>query len=228
MLNLPIHPSIIILAITTFIASFLYLREHAKRSKLESEGERFLKEVQEKGWETLHQSVEKSQDILGQAELEGLKVLAQSRVETSRLEKHYAEKIIQLINESQQTIAASQEKLLQFMADLQKRSQEFQDASQRSGEQRINQLFEGIETRLSDFLVQTAQKTTSSIELELKASRQLIEGYKEQQLKLIDENIIAMMEQTLNIVLGKKLTLKDQLELIYEALEKAKIDKFVV
>ncbi len=43
-----------------------------------------------------------------------------------------------------------------------------------------------------------------------------------------DENIIAMMEQTLSIVLAKKLSLKDQLDLVYEALEKAKVEKFVV
>ena len=77
-------------------------------------------------------------------------------------------------------------------------------------------------------MVQTESKTATSIELELKASRELIETYKTQQLKLIDENIVAMIEQTINIVLGKKLSLKDQLDLIYEALEKAKIEKFIV
>ena len=77
-------------------------------------------------------------------------------------------------------------------------------------------------------MIQTEQKTTTSIELELKSTQELIETYKNAQLKLIDENIVAMMEQTLNIVLGKKLTLKDQLELVYEALERAKIDKFIV
>jgi len=81
---------------------------------------------------------------------------------------------------------------------------------------------------LSDFMVQTAQQTTSSIELELKSTRQLIDTYKSEQLKLIDENIVAMMEKTLSIVLAKKLSLKDQLELVYEALEKAKVEKFVV
>ena len=114
------------------------------------------------------------------------------------------------------------------MADLQKRSAQFEQSSQSATQQRISELFERLEQKLSDFLIQTEQKTTNSLELELKATRNLVEGYKAQQLKLIDENIIAMMEQTLNIVLGKKLSLKDQLDLIYEALEKAKIDKFVV
>src|SRR3989344_5797415 len=168
--QLPLNLVNLILLFTAIIAAILYLREYNKRKKLEVEGDKFLQGLKEKGWETLNQSIKKSQAILGEAELEGIK----------------------------------------------------------AGEQRINQLFEKIETRVSDFLVQTEQKSLSSIELELKAAREMIDSYKNQKFKLIDENIVAMMEQTLSIVLAKKLALKDQLDLIYEALEKAKAEKFIV
>lgn len=72
------------------------------------------------------------------------------------------------------------------------------------------------------------QRSVQSIELELKAARQLIETYKQQQLKVIDENVIAMLEKTLSLVLTKKISLQDQVELVYEALEKAKAEKFIV
>lgn len=133
-----------------------------------------------------------------------------------------------LIESSKNSITSSQEQLTKFISDLQIKSAEFEETSKNSTEQRTVALFEKLESRLSNFLIQTEQKTTSSIELELQATRQLIETYKSQQLKLIDENILAMMEQTLNIVLGKKMSLKDQLDLIYEALEKAKLEKFIV
>ncbi len=209
-------------------ATLLYLREYNKRKKLESESDKFLQQIKEKGWETLNQSIKKSQDILGQAEIEGIKVVAENRVETAKLNQDLEDKLTRYLIESRQTIATAQNQLLQFMQDLQKSSAQFEEASKVSGQQRINQLFDRIENRLADFLIQTEQKTTTSIELELKSTRQLIDTYKNEQLKLIDENIIAMMEQTLNTVLGKKLTLKDQLDLIYEALEKAKIEKFIV
>lgn len=209
-------------------ATLLYLREYNKRKKLESESDKFLQQIKEKGWETLNQSIKKSQDILGQAEIEGIKVVAENRVETAKLNQDLEDKLTRYLIESRQTIATAQNQLLQFMQDLQKSSAQFEEASKVSGQQRINQLFDRIENRLADFLIQTEQKTTTSIELELKSTRQLIDTYKNEQLKLIDENIIAMMEQTLNTVLGKKLTLKDQLDLIYEALEKAKMEKFIV
>ena len=93
---------------------------------------------------------------------------------------------------------------------------------------KMTQLFENFETRITNFLVQAESASTRSIELELQSARQLIETYKNEQLALIDENIVAMMEQTLSSVLGKKLSLKDQLDLVYESLEKAKVDKFII
>ncbi len=225
---LPIDPIILILAATTLLALLAYLREYNLRKKSETEGDEFLKNIKEKGWETLHKSIAKSQDILGQAELEGVKVVADTKFETNKMEEQYLAKLEDLINQSQNAVKISQDRLIQFMNDLQKRSVEFEEASKTTVQEKVNQVFSRLEERLSDFLVSTEQKTTSSIELELKAARNLIDTYKSAQIKLIDENILAMMEQTLSIVLGKKLSLQDQVDLVYEALEKAKIDKFVV
>lgn len=218
----------IILVLVCLIAILLYLREYNKRIKLQSQGERILEEFKEKGLQTLHQSIKKSQDILSEAELEGVKVVSDTKFETSRMEDEYSKKLSEIINRSQQSITTSQTQLIQFMQDLQKRSAEFEQAGRESIEQRINQMFGRLEERLSEFLISTEQKSVSSIELEIKGARQLVESYKAQQLKLIDENIIAMMEQTLSLVLSKKFSLKEQLDLVYEALEKAKVDKFVV
>ncbi|MBI2086002.1 hypothetical protein HYT74_01540 [Candidatus Daviesbacteria bacterium] len=226
--TLPLDLTTLLLIFTIVLITILYLREYNQRKKLESSEERFLEQFKEKGWNTLHKSIQKSQDLLGQAELEGIKVVAGSKIETSKMEQDFSKEISQSLLASKQTIASAQNQLLQFMTDLQKRSAEFEEASKKTGEQRINQLFGRIEERLADLLVQTEQRTTSSIELELKSTRQLIETYKNEQLKLIDENIVAMMEQTLGIVLSKKLSLKDQLDIIYEALEKAKVEKFIV
>lgn len=225
--NLSLDPANIALAVVAIIILALYLHELSNRRKLESDTSQFLEELKEKGWETLHQSIEKSDDIIAEAELAGIKVAAGSQLETRKFEQAFSQQLATSLNSSKQTITQAQASLVQFMQDLQKRSAEFEEAQKQAGQTRINQLFDRVESQLSDFLIQTAEKTTSSIELELKASRQLIETYKAEQLKLIDENIIAMMEQTLSLVLAKKLSLKDQLDLVYEALEKAKVEKFV-
>lgn len=214
---LPIDPSVIITSIVALVATLLYSREYFLRKKDAQIQQKMEMDTRQKSLQLLHAG-----------ELAESEVIASGKYAAQKLEEDFNNQLENLLFTSTKTITASQEKLIKFMEDLQKRSEEFEEASRKVGEQRINTLFENLESRLSEFVLSAEQKTTSSIELELKAARSLIETYKEQQLKLIDENVIAMMEQTLNIVLGKKLSLKDQLDLIYEALEKAKVEKFVV
>ncbi len=197
--------------------TLLYLREYYLRKKDSSEVQRISLATKQKSFQ-----------LLSAAEMAQTHILSDGSYATQKLVDELKNQLQDLVQNSKTSITSSQDELIRFMGDLQKRSAEFEEASKNATEQRINQLFERLETKLSDFLIQTEQKTTSSIELELKGTRELIETYKNAQLKLIDENIIAMMEQTLNIVLGKKLSLKDQLDLIYEALEKAKVEKFIV
>ena len=221
-------PVILILSILAIIAILLYLREYNRRKRAESQTDRFLQDLQQKGYSSLHDSIKKSRDILTEAELEGVKAVAESKIQTSKLEDQYNRELTAIMKNSQETIIRSQTEVSQFIQGLAKHAQDFEIASQRSVQERVNQMFDNLEQRLADFLLSTEQKSISSIELEIKGARQLVESYKAQQLKLIDENIIAMMEQTLSLVLSKKLSLKEQLDLVYEALEKAKVDKFVV
>jgi len=205
------------LGLLVIILTILYLREYNLRKKQAHEQEKISQKIREKSFQ-----------MLQAAEMAEEKVIADSKYSTLKLEDEYGRKLQEMFKNSQDAIYQAQAQFMGYMLDLQKRSQQFEEAARSSGQERINQLFQHLESRLSDFLIKTETATTSSIELELKSTRQLIETYKAQQLKLIDENIIAMMEQTLNIVLAKKLSLKDQLDLVYGALEKAKKDKFVV
>jgi len=217
MFNLPQNVIFLIISSIAGIALLLYIREYFLR-----------KNAYKKQYEMSAQTRQKSMQLLTAAEAAETQVLAEGKFATQKLEQEFKAKLENLLAGSGKSVIEAQNELVRFMQELKKKSEEAETVSKSQREQRINALFEGLETKLSDFLIQTEQKTTTSIELELTSTRQLIETYKNAQLKLIDENIIAMMEQTLNIVLGKKLTLKDQLELVYEALERAKIDKFIV
>ncbi len=217
MLELPPNIIIIILSSIAGISSFLYIREYFLR-----------KNAYKKQFEISQETRQKSMQLLTAAESAESQVLAGGKFATQKLAEEFKTKLENLLAQSSESIIDSQSQLVKFMEDLKLKAAQSDQAQTNSREQKTNELFEKLETRLSDFLIQTEQKTISSIELELKATRQLIETYKNAQLKLIDENIIAMMEQTLNIVLGRKLSLKDQLELVYEALERAKVDKFVI
>ncbi len=129
----------------------------------------------------------------------------------------------QKLDEEAKTAAASYE---QFLKELQQRSLTSQSQIEELLKNRINSILFNLEQNLSGFLTSSEQKSIEAINLELKSARNLIDTYKNQQLQIIDENIVAVLERTLSLVMRNKLTLKDQMDLVYEALEKAKVEKF--
>ena len=195
--------------------------------------------IEEKSYNTLHSATKKAQAILGMAELDAIKVGADSRFYKEKLEGKFEDLFRQ---QTDKAITDFENSLKQLKSDLDNKGRDYSnylnylksdaDAQKNDNQdaikQQIDQIFVKFEENLSQFLMDSQQRSVQSIELELKAARQLIETYKQQQLKVIDENVIAMLEKTLSLVLTKKISLQDQVELVYEALEKAKAEKFIV
>lgn len=230
-----ITPDLALLGVGIFAMIFfiLYLFEYRKSQKLMEEVEASsLENIKQRSFQLLRKAYQKSQEILGRAELEAVKVAADSKFSGKKLEEKYETEL--------ETVASDLEKSLKgnlqnaqagfnsYLDNLKTKADKTQTDTQQVLQSRINQLFDNFENNLTDFLTKTEQQSFSSIELELKAARSLIDTYKQQQLALIDENIIAMLEKTLSLVLAKKLSLKDQVDLVYESLEKAKTEKFIV
>lgn len=231
--NLNTDTALLMVSLTAIISLALYLWEVRKSQKLLEEVEASsLEKIKERSFALLRKAYLKAQDILGRAELESVKVVATSRLTTKTLEEKYQTEISSVVTEMETSFRAevgkAQKTFASYLEELKQKSDKAQMDTESLMQQRINQLFDKFEANLAEFLTQTESKATSSIELELKAARNLVDTYKQQQLKLIDENIIAMLEKTLSLVLTKKLTLRDQVDLVYEALEKAKVEKFIV
>lgn len=240
---MPILTQNIIVILLTFIAlvtSGLYIREvFRKRFSSSSDQNKLSEQSRQKSYQIVHQAIKKAQSILSLAEIEGLRIVASSKVSSGKLDEEFENKLSESVKSSesliskevssaQQVLTDAQEAFIKYLDELKTKTASLEQQTQQAAISRLNQLFENFESRITAFLVKSESATTQSIQLELRSARQLIETYKSQQLALIDENIIAMMEQTLASVLGRKMSLKDQLDLVYEALEKAKIDKFIV
>lgn len=229
-----------ILSLSVSITSFmLFLVEHRKsKESLEKQAQQALFEAQGQSQEIVDQAVKKAQTILGQAEAEELRLVHEGQGLTQKFEQA-AEKQLQdntadarqQLNQQFQAIILksqqAQQEYLTFLSQLRSQLDQTHQASLKIVEQQINSLFDKFEQNLSNFLLETQQKTIYSIDLELKATRELINTYKQQQLKLIDDNVVAILERTLSLVLAKKLDIQAHSELITEALEKAKIEKFI-
>jgi F0F1-type ATP synthase membrane subunit b/b' len=69
---------------------------------------------------------------------------------------------------------------------------------------------------------QTRADIKKQLEGELTQAKLEIDQYKQSRLKVINERIVDMLTDIVTVTLGKKLTLSDQSELVYQALEEAK------
>ncbi len=239
---MPIFLIIYLLVIAFFIilATLLLIRQDRKDETSHHEHEDQL----------IHNAIQKSQEILSAAELDSIKIMADSKFYKNKMEDQIEGHFENFTNQAEtvisQDVTKAEQDFLEYMnalkTNLEKSGQDYvnylnylkneadlaKNQNQETIKQQINTIFVKLEENLGQFLTETQQKSTQSIELELQAARNLIQSYKEQQLKIVDENILAMLETTLSLVLAKKLSLQDQLDLIYESLEKAKAEKFVV
>lgn len=209
---LPLLPTVG-LSVIAIVALLLYLRESSENQKLHKNARWSL---EAKSFDVLHDAIKKAQAIIGSGELEALKVNAESKLRTKRFE----ERSVASVNQAQEDFKRYLENLTSYA-----------DASVGKSDavvkERINKVLEAFEQNLSSYLTETQAQSSRAIELEMRSARQLIETYKTEQFNLVDENIVAMLERTLSLVLVKKLSLKDQVNLVYESLEKAKAEKFL-
>ncbi len=196
--------AIIAIAIATLLCLGLLIKElFSKKEKVQQLEDVELKSTHDKALASLLEAHKKAAEVLNQAERTGIKVVESSNMVTGKLEADYELHLNQALD-----LAVTNATTLM--------------------NQKLNTLFDNFEAKLTAMLQDTQQRSVSAIDLELKAARNLIETYKAQQLQIVDENIVAMLEKTLSLVLTKKLTLQDQVELVEEALERAKTEKVII
>jgi hypothetical protein len=228
------------------IACLIYVVYEYKKSLQEDYPDQSLIEhAREKSTQIIQNAIKKSQEIVSQAEIDEIKVAAESRLQSHKLEEQSQKQMATAITQTQQgltheltefdsyikqflaTLSNSHQEYLNYLNSLKGKVEQTETYNQEFIASQVNKLFEKFEQQLMNSLAKTEQESIYAVELEIKAARQLIDLYKQQQLKLVDENIIAVLERTLSLVLAKKLTLQDQMDLVYEALEKAKAEKFI-
>lgn len=208
-----LYSLIVLIPSIALVTLFLLLKKPAKKT--------------EESLKVLQEAIKKSQEMLSSAQVEEIKAVTEANIAARRFEEQVEKEFSATSLETQEKIKQAENTYLQFLEGLKNKALKDQENNQALTIHHINELFEKFEQNLSNFLTQTQLQSVQSIDLELKAARQMVETYKQQQLRLIDENIIAILERTLSLVLTKKLTLKDQVDLVFESLEEAKTEKFI-
>lgn len=210
------------------LVTFLYLREHWKNIRYQKDGLKILESARQKGLGLIYSAMKKAQSITQSSELTGIKIIASAEIDKKRIEKESIQAIHDATYEAKEAVSQAQSVFTDYLQQLSQQATTSTAESEKIVRDRINKLFDNFEQSLSSYLTNTQQQSVRAITLEVQAARQLIETYKTEQFRLVDENIVAMLERTLTLVLTKQLSLKEHVDLVYESLEKAKVEKFII
>lgn len=206
----------------------LYLRQYFIESNFGKESMLTLEDAKRKSYELLWGATKKAQEIVGESELAGIKIAADNKATLRKLESQSEQALHDASLDAKTYIERAQQTFTDYLMQLSQQANVSVAESEKVMKDRINKVFEDFEQNLSTYMTETQGQSVRAITLEVQAARQLIDTYKTEQFRLVDENIVAMLERTLSLVLIKKLTLKDNVELVYESLEKAKAEKFII
>ncbi len=223
----------IIFGLIALISTILWIKQEHNASQQNDRdwSNTYLNNLYGRSRDVLLDAFRKSDQILAESEKERGEILSKYIHSISESTKSYQEKYNTLFDQTKTKLSSDisvlTDDFANYLNNLKTTTNELQTLATTSIQDKINNLIEKFEQDLTDFFAKTERQSIQSIELEIKSARQLIDSYKQQQMMLIDDNVVAILERTLSLVLTKKLSLRDQMDLINEALEQAKVEKFI-
>lgn len=209
----------------------LYFRNNEKAFLADLARALGMPEQEKAHWSMWHDSMKKTQAILGKAELEGVKLVADTRYATTELEKVYegqlrlaAEKMEQQLA---QVVSEAQQEFGKFLTALRTQSDEVAKAKTDEMEKLLDdamvaftQRLEQSLTKVEDQVLKLSQEEGMRVKLE-------VEAYRKTLMAALDSEIADILDEVVKKVVGKGLNLEDQTELVGQALEQAKKEKLI-
>src|SRR3990167_137701 len=127
MLNLMLY---LVFALPAIFFLLLFLWEFKRRKELEKDAKVYQLDAVQKSYNVLGQAAKQVRNILGLAELESIKIIADTRVGTRKLDQIFEEKLNQILAETQKNFASqltqTHQEFASYLQSLQAQSQQSQ------------------------------------------------------------------------------------------------------
>ena len=216
-----------IIAVSQIILLLLFSNPHQTNTNNQNdEGKKLLDEVRDKTYQILNDSIKKANLILANAELKGINLLAKEKIDSHKLVAEYQNHLRSLEEELTKqfnlNLEKSQQAYQEYINSLEKDLTEHQVQNRQLLLDKTIAFIDKSEKELAAFVNQVNTRIKSQIDAELSSVKKEVEEYKLHRMKVIDQNLIDILEKTIEETLGKKLTLAEHSDLIFEALEDAK------
>lgn len=204
----------------------LKTRRQLRQHTLTPNQELQVEESQKRADQIIHKAIKRAQQLLVKSELEGINFLARQKIESRKIEAEHRQNISHLLEEMSYKLttgtAEAESTYRKYLVDLEQHLAADLSRKQEALDGKIDGFFNQTAGLLTTFVTDLQKQTQVQVDKEIGNAKSIIDNYRQQRLEIVDENVVSILEKTLNITLGKKLTLAEQTELVYEALEEAK------
>lgn len=185
-----------------------------------------LRESQAKTHSIIYKAVQQANKILVAAELKGLQLIGKEKLTSNELTDQFNSHLAAIERAMQEQLERNAEHAEavygEFIQSAETAINDHINKNQKMLEEKANAMIERTESLLTQFTGDLEAKVKGDVERELAKAAEEIEQYKANRMRVVDERIVDILEEVLRVALDKKMSLADQSELIYKALEDAK------
>lgn len=212
-----------LLFVAQVLTAYLVLQFGARQAKTP---DGLLRESQAKTHSIIYKTIQQANKILVAAELKGLQLLSKQKITGNELADQFQQHLDTIEKSLQDQLDRSakhaDEAYEDFIASAEQSINNHITQNQKMLEDKAQAMIERTESLLTSFTADLESKVKGDVEKELAAASAEVEEYKKNRMRIVDERIVDILEAVLRVTLEKKMSLADQSELIYKALEDAK------
>lgn len=176
----------------------------------------------------IHRAIQQANKVLITAELKGIQLISRQKLTGSELTHQFNQHLAAVEKALQDQFIRNAEhadqSYAEFLANSEKIIKEHIAANEKMLTEKSVGMVTQTESMLAAFTHDMEEKVKGDIDLQMKKVVDEIQHYKLTRMRVIDERIVDVLEEVLKVVLEKKLTIVDQSDLVYKALEQAKKD----
>ena len=185
-----------------------------------------LEEGKAKTSSMLHRAIQQANKILITAELKGIQLISKQKLTGNDLTREFNSHLSTIEKALSQQLIRNAEHAEQsyneFIATAEKTIKDHIVANEKMLGDKSTAMVAQTEALLGEFTRDLEKRVKEDIEKQMKEATGEIEQYKLTRMRVLDERIVDVLEEVLQAVLEKKLTINDQSDLVYKALEQAK------
>lgn len=181
-----------------------------------------VKEAQKRANQIIAEAQEKGRTIIAGIESEASKIVSERSRESEHLMAEYEKRLAELMHKHEVALGSytgGAEQAFKGLSEGFKRHME-------ESEKALTHEFESFASHAQETRTHLEEETkrliAEHLDKEFAAVREGLESYRRERLKRVEDDIVAIMEQAVAIVLRKELSLKDHVDAVHEAFETAK------